>query len=186
LADVIEMHGQSQYQVRFDWGVAGAHEIGSDVDVIVLVDVLPSPRDVSLGPALPPGAAVVAGDLRSRVALADWVLARQGDKGDRFAVAIVAVGELREDGSVRFALEDQLAAGAIISALADVGIDYCSPEAAAAAASYTGLLNATGHLITASASGRELTAAGQGDFVRTAVRGEPTPVTLLREFSQPS
>lgn len=183
---MIEAHGQSQYQVRFDWGIAGAHAIGSDVDVIVLVDVLPSPRDLSLGPALPAGPAVVAGDFRSRAALADWVLAGQGDKGDRFSVAIIAVGELREDGSGRFALEDQLAAGAIITALADVGIDYCSPEAAAAAASYAGLLNATGHLISASASGRELIAAGEGDFVRTAVRGEPTPVTILREFTDPS
>ena len=181
-----DAQGQSQYQVRFDWGIAGAHAIATNADVIVLVDVLPGTPDRSLAESMPVGSTVVAGDLRSRDALANWVLARQDEKGDRFTVALIAVGEAREDGSVRFAIEDQLATGAIISALADVGIDYCSPEAAVAAASYTGLRGAIGHLITASASGRELTAAGQADLVRTAVRGEPTPVTILREFGQHS
>jgi 2-phosphosulfolactate phosphatase len=183
---VNDAHEQSQYQVRFDWGTAGAQAIGTDVDVIVLVDVLPSAPDPLLSDSLPVGPIVVAGDLRSRDALAKWVLARQDEKSDRFTVALIAVGAERDDGSVRFAIEDQLAAGAIITALADVGIDYCSPEAAVAAASYTGLRGAISHLITASASGRELTAAGQSELVRSAVRGEPTPLTMVREFGQHS
>jgi 2-phosphosulfolactate phosphatase len=141
-------NGQTQYQVRFDWGVNGAAAIGADADAIVWVDVL--------GSAAPPAGElplVVAG-LRNRQAVAEWVLAQQGDKGERFMVAIVAAGESWADGSLRFAVEDLLAAGAVIDALADLGIDYCSPEAAAAAAAFTGLRNATGHLIGASSSGR--------------------------------
>ncbi len=153
-------NGQAQYQVRFDWGRNGADAIGADADAIVWVDVL--------GGSEPPARSVVAG-LRNRRAVADWVLAQQGDKGDRFMVAVVAAGEAWPDGSVRFAVEDLLAAGALIDALADLGIDYCSPEAAAASAAFTGLRNATGHLIGASASGRTLSAAGERALVDHAI-----------------
>ena len=83
---------------------------------------------------------------------------------------MVAAGEIREDGSIRFAVEDLLAAGAVIDALADVGIDYCSPEAAAASAAFTGLKNATGHLIGASASGRQLAESGRRAEVDLAIQ----------------
>jgi 2-phosphosulfolactate phosphatase len=217
-------HGQSQYQVRFDWGLEGAADIAAEADVIVVVDVLSFATTVDLAVGLgagvvpvdpeasvaaqasgatvagrrgeagvtlspasitaetvaagarivlpsPNGSRVVAGlrdrgaqvvvaSLRNRTAIAKWVLEQQGDKGDRFYVAIIAAGEQRADGTIRFAVEDLLGAGAVIDALADVGVDYCSPEAAAAAAAFTGLRNATGHLIGASASGREM--AGEG------------------------
>lgn len=218
--------GQTQYQVRFDWGLEGASAIGDGADVIVVVDVLsfgtsvdiattlgtaivpsdtgvdhgaevtatgrsgagkftnspasfssealagvdsvvlPSPNGSAISAALAEhGAAIVAASLRNRRAIAQWALAQQGGKGDRFTVAVVAAGERREDGSTRFAVEDLLGAGAVIDALADVGIDYCSPEAAAASAAFTGLRNATGHLIGASASGRELAEGGyRGDI----------------------
>ena len=227
-------HGQSQYQVRFDWGVEGALTIGENADVIVVVDVLSFGTTVGLaveqglevllaspegaadvaalhratvagvrgsaGPSLSPAsmtsgnlsgierlvlpspsgsrvsaalaehpATVVAGSLRNRTAIAKWALEKQGDKGDRFTVAVIASGEQRDDGSTRFAIEDLLGAGAVIDALADVGIDYCSPEAAAASAAFTGLRNATGHLIGASASGRELTEQGYRADVDLAI-----------------
>jgi 2-phosphosulfolactate phosphatase len=109
--------------------------------------------------------------------VAQWALAAQGDKGDRFMIAVVASGEARDDGSIRFAVEDLLGAGAIIDALGDVGIDYCSPEAAAASAAYTGLKNATGHLIGASASGRALSADGRrADIDHAIARGAADPV----------
>ena len=156
-------HGQTQYQVRFDWGVEGAAAIAHDVDVVIVVDVLsPTEGSSPVLDALREGtASVVAASLRNRTAVAEWALAQQGDKGERFFIAVIAAGEPRADGTTRFAVEDLLAAGAVIDALADVGIDYCSPEAAAASASFTGLRNATGHLIGASASGRELTATGR-------------------------
>jgi 2-phosphosulfolactate phosphatase len=240
-------HSQSQYQVRFDWGIEGADTVAADADVIVIVDVLsfttsvdiatslgleviPSAMSdarevaakydavlagkrgsgVSLSPAsitresigdltrvvLPSmngsrisaaldghPAIVVAGSLRNRSAVASWALAQQGDKGDRFTVAVIAAGELRDDESTRFALEDLLGAGAIIDALAEAGIDYCSPEAAAASAAFTGLRNATGHLIGASASGRELVEKGFRDDLDQAVAVDSsTTVPVLREF----
>jgi 2-phosphosulfolactate phosphatase len=157
-------HGQTQYQVRFDWGRPGADAIGQGADVVVWVDVLGTPA------AAHDAVTTVAGSLRNRRAIAEWALARQGDKGDRFTIAVVAAGEIREDGSIRFAVEDLLGAGAVIDALADVGIDYCSPEAAAASAAFTGLKNATGHLIGASASGRELAQSGRRAEVDLAIQ----------------
>ncbi len=172
-------HDQSQYQVRFDWGRAGAETVGADVDVIVVVDVL-SPTVPDLDPLRP---VIVAGSLHNRTAVAEWVLARQTEKGDRFAVAVIAAGETREDDSIRFAVEDLLGAGAIIDALAAVGIDYCSPEAAAACAAFTGLRGAVGHLLSASASGKELIEEGlTADIEYAAEVDSSTVVPVLREY----
>lgn len=171
-------YGQTQYQVRFDWGRNGAEAIGNDADVIVWVDLLGQ----SELPALAGEALVVAGSLRNRRAVAEWVLAQQGDKGERFMVAVVAAGETWADGASRFALEDLLGAGAVIDALADLGIDYCAPEAATAAAAYAGLRNATGHLIGASASGREFAATGRRGEIEEAISLDVTSeVKVLRE-----
>jgi 2-phosphosulfolactate phosphatase len=167
-------HAQSQYQVRFDWGLAGAAAVSHDADVIVWVDQLGSARSAT-GESHLPEYGVIAGSIQNRRALADWALQRQGDLGDRFTIAVIAAGQARPDGSLRFAVEDLLGAGAVIDALADVGIDYCSPESAAAAAAFTGLRNATSHLISSSASGQEL---GRPAVSLDAV----DDVTVLREF----
>lgn len=153
---------QRQYQVRFDWGAVGAASVGVDADVVVWVDALaPGPL-----PALVAGPSVVTADLRNVDAVADWVLERQAEKADRFFVAVIAAGAERADGSSRFAVEDQLAAGAVIDALVARGIDYTSPEAAAACASFEGLRRALRHLFTASESGRAL--AGSPDALHEA------------------
>ncbi len=160
-------HDQSHYQVRFDWGSAGIRAIARDADLVVLVDVL------STSPALeiPDVAAeVVQGGFRNRTAVARWVLDRQAEKGDRVFVAVIAAGDARDDGSIRFAVEDLLAAGAIIDALATAGIDFVSPEGAAACAAFTGLHRAIAHLATASSSGHELTALGRGDEIAPALQ----------------
>ena len=183
VSDVTDGFDQSQYQIRFDWGLEGAKAIGADADVIVLVDVLGDPARLaeSLECA---DSIVVAGSLRNSAALARWALERQADKGDRFTVAIIAAGETRASGTLRFALEDLLGAGAIIDALAAVGIDYCSPEAAAASAAYIGLRNATGHLIGASTSGRSAIARGDRAAVDLAIAvNSSDAVPVLREFS---
>lgn len=177
---------QSQYQVRFEWGVEGAKAIAADADVLVLVDVLGEDPTFADSLVLPAGI-VVAGSLRNSAALAQWALTRQADKGDRFTIAIVAVGETWEGGALRFALEDLLGAGAIIDALAAVGIDYCSPEAAAAAAAFTGLRNATGHLIGASTSGRAAAGGGDRSAIDNAIAvNASADVPVLREFSDGS
>ena len=186
LGSVASMSGeveQEQYQVRFDWGVQGAQAIGADADVLVVVDVLGEPADLT-DLLESTTAVIVAGSLCNSAAVAAWALERQADKGDRFTVAVVAIGETRDSGATRFALEDLLGAGAIIDALATVGIDYCSPEAAAAAAAFTGLRNATGHLIGASTSGRAATARGDRASVDVAIAvNSSDEVSVLREFS---
>jgi len=143
---------QRSYQVRLDWGAPGATDVGADADVVVLVDVLSHETGKVLQST---STTVVAGDLRNRTALANWLLERQAAKGERLVIAIIAAGSARVEGSLRFAVEDFLAAGAIVDALASVGIDYCSPEAAAASAAFVALRPAIGHLVTASVGGSE-------------------------------
>jgi len=141
---------QSSYQVRFDWGSEGASAVADGVHAIVWVDELGAEQV----PVVP--VEVVAGSLRSADALARWSLERQAELGGRFVIAVVAAGARQPDGSLRFAVEDLLAAGAVIDAIAGLGIDHQSPEAAAAAAAFSGLRNATRHLVSASVSAREL------------------------------
>ncbi len=138
---------QSRYQVRFDWGAAGAHAIADDADVIVWVDAIGSSLDVE---RLPAGPAVIEADFPVAAAAARWVSVLQKRLGRRIAIAIVAAGEQRGGGDIRFAVEDQLAAGAIIDRLARAGLDATSPEAAAAEGAYRHLERAVGHLLTAS------------------------------------
>jgi 2-phosphosulfolactate phosphatase len=166
-------HSQSQYQVRFDWGMPGAMTVADDADAIVWVDQLGF-VETEL-----PEHGVVLGSIQCRTALADWALERQGTAGDRFVIAVIAAGEARADGSLRFAVEDLLGAGAVIDALAEVGIDHCSPEAAAAAAAYAGLRNASSHLIAASASGKAL------GLPATRIV-ETDEIVVLREFATAS
>jgi len=139
---------QQSYQVRFDWGVVGAHAIVADADALVWVD--------QLGESAVPevDVPVVAGSLQSAEAVAAWALARQEALGGRFRIAVAAAGDSRADGSPRFAVEDLLAAGAVIDAISERGIDHQSPEAAAAASSYVGLRRATRHLVSASVTAR--------------------------------
>ena len=139
------MSAQDSYQVRFEWGAAGAAAVGQDADAVVWVSqVLEVP-----GPE-----GTIPGTLERAGELGAWALAQQQALGGRFRIAVVAAGAARVDGSLRFAVEDLLAAGAIIDAIADVGIDHQSPEAAAAASAYRGLRGATRHLIAASESAR--------------------------------
>ena len=70
--------------------------------------------------------------------------------------------------AIRFAIEDQLAAGAIVDALVGLGIDHTSPEAAVACAAFEGLRHATTHLIGASGSAVELVEQGFRADVRFA------------------
>ncbi|MDQ4214864.1 2-phosphosulfolactate phosphatase [Microbacterium sp. ASV81] len=116
------------------------------------------------------GVPVIAASLRNRTAVAEWILAHQHGLGRRARVAVVAAGEVRDDETVRFSVEDMLTAGAVIDALGTLGIDACSPEAAAACASYTGLSRAIRHLFTASTSGVELREDGEGADVDLAAQ----------------
>jgi 2-phosphosulfolactate phosphatase len=196
VSDTTAPFGQAKYQVRFDWGVGGAERILPGAHVAVLVDALTFTTEVvvaaehwedsaAAGPlvaALEASVAerdtvVLAGALRNRTAVAERILALQEERGERMIVAVVAAGEPDDAGSgIRFAIEDQLAAGAIIDALVGVGIDHTSPEAAVASAAFEGLRQAAVHLVGASGSGAALTAAGRRADVRLATERDVTRV----------
>jgi 2-phosphosulfolactate phosphatase len=198
--------GQAKYQVRLDWGRAGAERILTGAHVVVLVDALQFTTAVVLaaeqgtetaladarGDASGIAAAlagrdvvVLAASLRNRTAVAERILALQEERGERVVVAIVAAGErtragadAARDGELRFAIEDQLVAGAVVDALVGVGIDHTSPEAAVASAAFEGLRHAATHLIGASGSAMELTGADPGlrADVRLATQRDVTRV----------
>lgn len=169
---------QPQYQIRFDWGVEGARAIAPGAHIVVWADALGATE-----PVLDFDGAVITGSVGSRAAIAAWVLDRQVELGDRATVAVVAAGG--PDG--RFAVEDLLAAGAVIDALAEVGIDYISPEAAAAVGAYAGLRNATGHVLSACVTGQEIMAEEGRDRIDAArALNEGADFTVLKEFVLPS
>jgi 2-phosphosulfolactate phosphatase len=259
VSDSSRPFGQAKYQVRFDWGAAGAERILPGAHVVVVVDVLsfttavvaavehgvaiapwpwndpqgaaalaerlggvvagrrgepgpslsptsftgreafdeldgpvvlPSPNGGALAAALAGrGVVVLAGALRNRTAVAEHLLALQEERGERTIVAIVAAGERTHpaDGSdaeagaiadepIRFAIEDQLAAGAIVDALVGLGIDHTSPEAAVACAAFEGLRHAATHLIGASGSAVELVEQGYRADVRFATERDVSEV----------
>lgn len=177
---------QSTYQVRLDWGTAGLARL-ADADVVVVVDVLRfsstvidatasgsavaladaegwSRNGAAVVAAAPSEATVLVGGIRNAAAVARAVQTIQERRQARTSVAVIAAGELNEAGALRFAVEDQLGAGAIVSALSDRGIDHTAPDAAVAAEGFHALRGAVRHMIGASGSGRELAA----DVVATA------------------
>ncbi len=183
---------QRNYQVRFEWGIAGLQALAGHSDVVVLTDALPPVRrngeDAATGPKPTSLAAhrVVGASFRNRAAVAQWVVQQQLDKGDRFSVAVIAIGEARPDGSLRLAVEDLLAAGAVIDALSDLGIDHCSPEAAAASAAFVGLKRALKHVLSGSESGQALHAASLTNLVKVgSVLDDVTEVNEIREYAFP-
>ena len=98
--------------MRFDWGSDGARAIREGAHVVVWVD--------QLGTEAPPvGTEVTPGTLETAGELAAWALERQAELGGRFTIAVVASGVTRPDGTLRFAVEDLLAAGAVIEALSE-------------------------------------------------------------------
>ncbi|GGH41597.1 hypothetical protein GCM10010921_14280 [Microbacterium album] len=172
---------QSTYQVRLDWGVGGVHRVAAS-DVYVVVDVISfgsaaaaavaGGGELRLDEASAPGSdgaeiataaaelghtpLVLAGALRNAAAIARAIKAEQERRGARTSVSVIAAGERPDVGELRFAVEDHLGAGAIVDALAGLGIDHSSPEAVAAAESFAALRRAIRHLLTASGSGRAL------------------------------
>ena len=144
------------------------------------VVVLPSPNGGALVRGLEAdGAVVLAASMRNRSAVASRILSLQEERGERMVVAVIAAGERggdANDGRLRFAIEDQLVAGAVIDALVTLGLDHTSPEAAVACAAYEGLGHAVVHLIGASGSAAQLNAMGYRGDVRIATERDITTV----------
>jgi 2-phosphosulfolactate phosphatase len=198
---------QSRYQVRLEWGAEGLARLAAS-DIVVVVDVLRFSTTVTdavargervalddaaltasvngaavAQAAAETGALVLLGCLRNAAAVAHAVLAEQVRRGDRTSVAVIAGGEL-SGGELRFAAEDQLGAGAVVDALAALGLDHSSPEAAVACEAFRGLRGAARHLLTASGSGQELLERGLRDEVLNASAIDAADVVpVLRDGS---
>ncbi len=191
---------QSAYQVRLEWGVDGLARL-APAEVVVVVDVLGggsrvlaaveageiagtdgiAPIDGVVAGAARGSAIVLLGALRNAAAVAAAVLGEQKRRGARTSIAVIAAGEPTGAG-LRFAVEDLFGAGAVIAALTDLGIDHCSPEAAAASEGFRALRRAVKHLLSSSGSGRELAERGHGDEVAAAAALDAsTVVPVLRD-----
>ncbi|RYP88754.1 2-phosphosulfolactate phosphatase [Nocardioides guangzhouensis] len=129
--------------------------------------VLPSPNGSTIAARLADsGATVVAAGLRNRRAVAEHLADRLGGGG----LAVVAGGERWPDGSLRPAVEDLWGAGAVLAALADLGVGGFSAEAELAAAAFRAVEPEVAAALRACASGRELVDGGFPQDV--AVAGE--------------
>jgi hypothetical protein len=176
------MH-QERYQVRFEWGALGAARIAPGAHVVVVADELDghglaasAEQARAIAATAAPGSAVLRVTEASAGDAATRILGLQAELGDRAIVAVVAAGSDEADG-FRAAVEDHLAAGAVVDALATLGIDFASPEAAAACAAWQVLRRATAHLLTASTSGSDV------PDPRSQRDAHPAECVVLREFS---
>jgi len=126
--------------------------------------VLPSPNGSALACELTGlNVTVVAACLRNRAAVARWLVSQPPAP-----VAVIAAGERWPDGSLRPAAEDLWGAGAVIAALAELGMTGLSPEARAAAAAFTAARQSLTESLLTCSSGRELDGRGLGADVRIA------------------
>ena len=101
--DLATAHGQGSYQVRFDWGAAGATAIAEGAHIVVWVDQLaashggPEPMPVLGG--TPGGVELMPVTLDDAADVAAAALRRQTELGGRCVIAVVAAGAARADGS---------------------------------------------------------------------------------------
>ncbi|WP_226599115.1 2-phosphosulfolactate phosphatase [Streptomyces violascens] len=128
--------------------------------------VLPSPNGSAIAAAAAEGSTVVAASLRNATAVGRWLGAHGYGTIER-PVGVIAAGERWPDGSLRPALEDLLGAGAVIAVLLEYGGEVPSPEAAMAAAAFTGAPD-PGAAVVSSSSGRELIEGGYAEDVAVA------------------
>ncbi len=179
-------NGAPEYTAERHATLAGRRESGdislSPTDLLALRSplrlVLPSPNGSALSFAARDHGAthVLAGCLRNASATARLARTLAGPSG---SIAIVAAGERWHGatGPIRPAVEDLLGAGAILAALdpsAASSAPRCSPEAAAARASFVGARPRLHEAIASCASGRELISRGWADDVATCAELDAT------------
>lgn len=139
--------------------------------------MLPSPNGSRLSVAAgrtPGRIPVLTGCLRNAAAVAQAARVLAGDG----AVGVIPAGECWPDGSLRFAIEDLLGAGAILDRL-DCP---CSPEAQIARDAYRAAGGEVASLIRLSVSGRELVDGGfSGDVDLALEQDSSASVSILLE-----
>jgi 2-phosphosulfolactate phosphatase len=120
--------------------------------------VLPSLNGSTLTGIAAESHVVLAGCLRNARAVAEWALPHG-------RVGVIAAGELRRDRSLRFAIEDLLGAGAILSHFPSRAR---SPEADVAVAAFRAFEHELPRKLADCASGRELAGIGFAEDVAIA------------------
>jgi 2-phosphosulfolactate phosphatase len=145
--------------------------------------VLPSPNGSALAVELArSGCQVVAACLRNRKAVAAWLANQARDLHRQPVIAVIAAGEQWPDRTLRPAVEDLWGAGAVIAALASLGISGLSPEARAASAAWHLIATAPDAALLSSTSGMELVDAGFAADVTIAGELDASPrVPLLAD-----
>lgn len=122
--------------------------------------VLPSPNGSTCSVlAKDCGAIVLAGCLRNAKAVARYIQQHSG------SVSVIACGERWPNGNLRPALEDLVAAGAILRELSDF---HLSPEAEAAVATFSASQYKLESILKQSVSGQELIVRGYPDDIHLA------------------
>ena len=106
------------------------------------------------------GVPVLAACLRNADAVAEWIR----DSCEGGPVAVIACGEIRSDGTLRPAVEDQIGAGAVVGALPGLR----SPESRVAAALYRRSTDNLFSVLAGSVSGRELREKGLAEDLEWA------------------
>jgi 2-phosphosulfolactate phosphatase len=133
--------------------------------------VLPSPNGATCSfLAKESRAVVIAGCLRNASAVARYLNQHGG------TVTVIASGERWPNGSLRPALEDMIAAGAILSELTGYQL---SPEARSAVAAFLAAKDDLRHVLEASGSGQELIAKGFPEDVAIASEWNVSDVVPL-------
>jgi 2-phosphosulfolactate phosphatase len=152
----------AHYQVTLEWGEAGARAAAADV--VVIADADRGPETDALLRLAGRTALVLEATLENADVVARAALDEQERLGERAAIAIVAAGDRWADGSLRPTAADQLVAGRVVDALAELGIDFHSPACAVACAAAVALRGATKALAAAeSAALAPATATAGGD-----------------------
>jgi 2-phosphosulfolactate phosphatase len=128
--------------------------------------VLPSPNGGALSLHSNGGVPVIAGCLRNASAVARATMAFGAQ------VSVIPAGERWPDGTLRFAIEDWLGAGAIIAHLSGSR----SSEASLAAAAFQAVQPTLAARLMESASGRELIERGHQDDVALAAEHDVSMV----------
>src|SRR5205814_330300 len=101
-----------------------------------------------------------AASIRNAAAVAGWLSRQEGP------ISVIAAGERWEDGTWRFAVEDLVAAGAVIAHLEG----HRSPEAASAVAAFNAARDELLAVLQGCSSGRELMNRGFPNLCRRPCR----------------
>ncbi|MEV3859082.1 2-phosphosulfolactate phosphatase [Streptomyces sp. NPDC050095] len=174
--------------IRFEWGATGTARLAAEAACLAVArSTVSAQYPWSLSPTqlrrspftARAGAPVVAACPRNVTAVGSR-LAQHGYGGSERPVAVIAAGERWPDGTLRPALEDLLAAGALIADLGSQGAGPLSAEAACARA----CAEATADIpraIAASASGRESASAGFAEDVVIATEEDACTVVPVMD-----